>query len=183
MKAIFLTTLLFTVVPLSAEPLPVTDMGKPEKNFHDSLRVEPWKTDIWSSYSGVYEAIVGDGNSSSRLVLTAYTQGSAELLSACIVFIPDLLEEPAYQIHGSIRPNVKTGELKAASIDDWKMIRYVANDTKETVFGIIVDGRIYVDRTKTKPAEQAGAGQPATRPESQSENDHKPQSEAEGRSR
>lgn len=182
MKPIVLVTLLFTLTPLPAEPLPVTDVGKPERNLHDSRRVEPWKTDIWSSYSGVYEAIVGDGNSSSRLVLTAYTQGNAELLSACIIFIPDLLEEPAYQIHGSIRPNVTTGELQAASIDDWKMVRYIENDTKKTVFGIIVDGRIYVDHTKTKPAE-AGAGQPATRPVVEPEDGGTPQPEAERRSR
>ena len=36
---------------------------------------------------------------------------------------------------------------------------------------------------KSKPGEQAGAGQPATRPESKSEGSDKPQPEAEGRSR
>jgi len=41
----------------------------------------------------------------------------------------------------------------------------------------------HVSVAPKKEAEQAGAGQPATRPESKSEGGHKPQPEAEGRSR
>jgi hypothetical protein len=47
-------------------------------------------------------------------------------------------------------------------------------------FLLIEQGR---DNSNQKNAEQAGSGQPATRPESKSEGSDKPQPEAEGRSR
>lgn len=169
---------LLTLVSLSAERMPVTSQQQLPKEI-----LESWKTENWFQYSGVYEALGVEGNSSARIVLTPFTGvKDSKFLSACMIVVPDLVAEPIYKIYGSIEADVESGKLNSAAIDDWKMIRYTDPVTRDNVFGISIDGRIYVDRSKTKRIE-ASTGQPATRPESQSENGHKPQSEAEGRSR
>ena len=50
-------------------------------------------------------------------------------------------------------------------------------------FSDVDEAITFLNQRKTKFAEQAGTGQPATRPESKSEGSDKPQPEAEGRSR
>lgn len=154
MKPILLFSLLLTVASLSAEKHPVTHQGKLSKEI-----IEPWSTDHWSQYSGVYEALEVDGTASARVVLTAFAGAKdAKLISACMIVVSDLFVEPSYQIHGSITPDEKTGELDASSINNWKMIRYIDPSTKDAVFGISIDGRIYVDRSKTQRAEQGAGG-------------------------
>jgi hypothetical protein len=177
LKFILMTGLL-TLVSLSAERMPVRDQQKLPKEI-----LEPWKTDHWFKYAGIYEALGVEGNASARIVLTPFTGGEdLKYLSACMIVVPDLVAEPIYKIYGSIEADVVSGKLDSASIDDWKMIRYFDPVTRDTVFGISIDGRIYVDRSKTKQTE-ASAGQPAIRPESKSESGDKPQPEAEERSR
>jgi hypothetical protein len=59
-----------------------------------------------------------------------------------------------------------------------------AEDTRETVLEFVCDECVRARETFLKSnSEQAGAEQPATRPESKSEGSDKPQPEAEGRSR
>ncbi len=68
---------------------------------------------------------------------------------------------------------------------------YMDDADSARIFFVILDFKgvplMRVDRSRTngpdKNAEQAGAGQPATQPESKSEGGDKPQPEAEGRSR
>lgn len=179
MKLVLLITLLLTVVSLSDEKYPVTHQGKISKDI-----LEPWKTDHWSCYSGIYEALEVDGTASARVVLTAFAGAKdAKLISACMIVVPDLFVEPSYQIHGSITPNEKTGELEAYSIDDWRMIRYIDPNTKDDVFGISIDGRIYVDSSKTKRAQEDAAEQPATAGESKRVERKESKPEPDGRAR
>jgi hypothetical protein len=179
MKLLLLIGLLVSSTSFSAEKCPVTHQSKISEDI-----VKPWETEHWSRYSGTYIALEVDGTASERIILTAFAGvGDAKLISACMIIIADLFVEPSYRIHGSITPDEETGELDGFSIDAWRMVRYNDPVTNDLVYGISVDGRIYVDRSKTEPAEQASTGQPATRSESKSEGSDKPQPEAEGLSR
>jgi hypothetical protein len=141
---------------------PITHQQKLE-----GVEIVSWSVGHWRDYSGVYEALEDVGTGSSRVILTAFSGANgAELISACVITVSDTFVEPSYQIHGSISPDETTGRLEGYSITDWKMIRYVDPNTHETVFGISIDGRIFVDRSKTPEAEPGAAGQPATRSES-----------------
>lgn len=142
---------------------PVTHQQKLE-----GVQIVAWTVGHWRHYSGIYEALEVDGTGGSRVILTAFSGAKgAELISACVITVSDTFVEPSYQIHGSISPDETTGRLEGYSINDWKMIRYVDPNTRETVFGISIDGRIFVDRSKKTPrAEPGAAGQPAPRSES-----------------
>lgn len=159
LKLMVLTGFLLTLVSLSAERNPVTRQEQLPKDI-----LEPWMTEHWSHYSGIYEALEVEGNASGRIVLTAFAGvKEVKLVSACMIVVSDLFAEPFYKIYGSIEADEESGKLKAYSIENWKMIRYTDPITKEPVFGISIDGRIYVDRSKTKMAEQAGADQQPTK--------------------
>ena len=58
-----------------------------------------------------------------------------------------------------------------------------ATDYGNQYLGGFVDGAVVMTRLKIQEAEQAGTGQPATRPLFESDGSDKPQPEAEGRSR
>jgi hypothetical protein len=153
MKLVQFLAFLVGVATCSAGDFPVTDQAGLPKAI-----LKPWRTERWWRYSGTYRALEGEGAQSGLVVLTAFAGAKdAKLISACLILVSDLVVEPSYQIHGGISPNEETGELDGSSIHDWRMIRYVDPNTKESVFGISINGTIYVDRSKTKPAEEAEA--------------------------
>jgi hypothetical protein len=75
----------------------------------------------------------------------------------------------------SLQPNGRGGLIE--TIYEWNGKQYTAKSTRE-----ITAKELHGDQEDTN-AEQGGAGQPATRPESKSEGSQKPQPASEGRSR
>jgi hypothetical protein len=89
----------------------------------------------------------------------------------------DTLTKEAFRIFSEI-----PGFGRTTRSDGSGEVRYkVPNERKEKLHRKLLDFRLQY-RGK-KDAQQAGTGQPATRPESKSEGGDKPQPEAEGRSR
>ena len=174
-KIFLLITILLSTATLWAEGESITSQDELSNNI-----IKPWQTEHWAKYAGVYEALEVEGNTSAKIVITSFAGAEdAKLISACLILVPDVFAEPSYQIHGGITPNEKTGELDGYSINKWKMIRYNDPYTKKDVFGISLDGKIFVDRSKSGHTEQNETNPSAVSPEQKPEDNQKPQTKPE----
>jgi hypothetical protein len=93
--------------------------------------------------------------------------------------------ESGFRVRINLYRDGKKQEFKIdpKSNELWELL-IIKNDTIEVVRAEPFEGVEYpATITLKKEVEQAGTGQPATRPESKSEGSDKPQPEAEGRSR
>ena len=110
----------------------------------------------------------------------------AQQEEAIVVYSPDgvLVRKTFAEVSNPVKP-IGPGPIG----DFWRVWRGTKITRNDDVISIAVKGKheeFKIDLSKIKKeqeAEQGGAGQPATRPESKSEGSDKPQPEAEGRSR
>jgi len=121
----------------------------------------------------------------SRVVVPRVDFNDSTPLGECLNFLELIQGRPAaysVKVDGEALGDAKLNAPISMKAQDMKLIEILAN------LADAVDANLVIERGKVslipkKEAEQAGTGQPATRPESKSEGSDKPQPEAEGRSR
>ena len=120
-----------------------------------------WDTSAWKRFS----------------IVLGVTMYSVALILALLFWIPALSRRTPEVAEADKKPSV-TIEFNSEEVQRIKNTKEI-DDLVDVAGGIIK--RKLAERKEE--AEQAGTGQPATRPESKSEGSDKPQPEAEGRSR
>jgi hypothetical protein len=121
----------------------------------------------------------------SRLVIPRVDFDESTPLGECLNFLELIQGRPAtysIKVDGEALGEAKLSAPVSLKVREMKLIDILAK------LADAVDANLVIERGKVslipkKEVEQAGAGQPATRPESKSEGIGKPQPEAEGRSR
>jgi hypothetical protein len=121
----------------------------------------------------------------SRVVVPRVDFNDSTPLGQCLNFLELIQGRPAaysIKVDGEALGDAKLSAPISLKAQDMKLIEILAK------LADAVDANLVIERGKVslipkKEAEQAGTGQPATRPESKSEGSDKTQPEAEGRSR
>lgn len=104
---------------------------------------KPWISETTEEYGGIYQSLDSGIAGSTRIILTHFHKNGPQV-SACMISSEDPVEKPRYQI-STLPVDGKNGRL-----GEWKMIQYIDPNTKAQIFGLEVDGQIFVDLSKTR---------------------------------
>lgn len=104
---------------------------------------KPWISETTEEYSGIYQLLSSSSAGNARVILTHFHKNGPQI-SACMISSEDPVEKPRYQIN-TLPVDGKNGRL-----GEWKMIQFVDPNTKAQIFGLEIDGQIFVDLSKTR---------------------------------